>query len=183
MSRVGFDLDGVIYDFRKAHSEFEIGRGAADCTLEAALDEWDYFLGWGMNLEEWLTSYAAGVDAGQILWRGDPLPGALEAFKTLHERGHTIHIVTDRAIGADPEAATKAWLGEHGLDYDSLTFSRDKTVVETDFFIEDRLQNADAINAAGGRCYLINRPWNRDDDERPRVDSLEEFVAAVEANQ
>jgi hypothetical protein len=185
MARVGFDLDGVWYDFRKAHSEFEIGRGNAHCTLEAADPGWDYFDGWGMSLDEWLRSYADGVDAGLILRYGDPLPGAVESSRRLAEAGHTIHIVTDRSVGTDlgsASRATAAWLADHGFVFHSLTFSRDKTVVPVDVFIEDRLQNADAINATGTPCYLINRPWNdQGDDGRLRVDSLDEFVREVEA--
>lgn len=178
--RVGFDMDGVIYDFRRAQSEFETARGNDHCALENALDHWDYFEGWGWTVDQWLHAYAEGVDAGHILRKGEPLPGATEAFRTLNAAGHTIHIVTDRAVGDDPQTATREWLEEYGFAYDSLTFSRDKTVADVDVFIEDRLQNADALNAAGTLCYLINRPWNAADDDRPRVDTLHEFVEAVQ---
>lgn len=181
MSRVGFDLDGVVYDFRKAHSDFEVSRGNEHCTLENAFDHWDYFEGWGQTVDDWLKSYAEGVDAGHVLWRGDPLPGAAQTMKMLAADGHTIHIVTDRSIGREPQRATMSWLDEHGFVYHSLTFSRDKTSVPTDIFIEDRLENADALNAAGTLCYLINRPWNQAGaDHRPRVDTLEEFYDAVQ---
>lgn len=180
--RVGFDMDGVIYDFRRAQSDFEIARGNAHCALELADDHWDYFEGWGWTVDQWLRYYAEGVDAGQILRLGEPLPGAVDAFNALRASGHTIHIVTDRSVGDDPQRATREWLADYGFVYDSLTFSKDKTATPTDIFIEDRLQNADALNAAGTLCYLINRPWNAVPlDTRPRVDSLEQFVAAVDS--
>jgi hypothetical protein len=179
--RVGFDLDGVVYDFRKAHSDFEVGRGNLHCAIDKALDHWDYFHGWGFTLDDWLTSYAEGVDAGQILRTGEPMLGAVEAAEALSLAGHTIHIVTDRSIGVDPESATREWLHKVGFPYCSLTFSRDKRAIPTDIFIEDRLENADALNEAGTLCYLINRPWNRvTGDTRPRVDSLAEFVREVQ---
>ena len=182
--RIGFDLDGVWYDFRQAHSDFELSRGNAHCTVDAADPGWDYFLGWGMSLNEWIDSYRDGVDAGTLLRHGTPLPGAVESSRTLAESGHTIHIVTDRSLGTDLGAssrATAAWLADNGFVFHSLTFSKDKTVVPVDVFIEDRTENADALNANGTLCYLINRPWNAPaDDERPRVDSLEEFVAKVQ---
>ena len=185
--RVGFDLDGVWYDFRKAHSEFEIARGNTHCTIEAADPGWDYFEGWGMSLDQWIASYLDGVDAGTLLRYGDPLPGAVESSRQLAAMGHTIHIVTDRSVGTDAGAssrATAAWLADHGFAFHSLTFSKDKTVVPVDVFIEDRLENADALNAAGTLCYLINRTWNAPaDDGRPRVDTLDEFVAAVTGAQ
>lgn len=179
--RVGFDMDGVIYDFRQAHSDFEVGRGNAHCSIERAFDCWDYFEGWGFTLDDWLKSYAEGVDAGQILRHGEPLPGAVMAFRELRAQGHSIHIITDRSIGSDPQGATRAWLEDHGFVYDTLTFSRDKSAVPTDIYIDDRLENADALNhQTSTLCYLINRPWNQQpNDHRPRVDTLDEFVAAV----
>lgn len=179
---VGFDMDGVIYDFRQAHSDFEVSRGNLHCSLDRADDHWDYFQGWDMSLDDWLASYAEGVDAGHVLWRGEPMSGAQAAFDAIHSMGHRIHIVTDRSIGTDPQGATRAWLEASGLTFDTLTFSRDKTTVSTDVFIEDRLENADALNAAGTLCYLINRPWNaQPGDDRPRVDTLDEFVSKVAA--
>ncbi len=181
MSRVGFDLDGVVYDFRAAHSAFEVGRGNMECALDKAADHWDYFEGWGQSLDDWLKSYAEGVDAGQILWLGDPIPGAVEVSRRLREAGHTIHIVTDRSIGKEPQRATETWLRSVGFQYDTLDYSKDKTVVPTDVFIEDRLENADALNAAGTLCYLINRPWNEQpNDWRHRVDSHDEFFDRVQ---
>jgi FMN phosphatase YigB (HAD superfamily) len=181
MSRVGFDLDGVVYDFRAAHSAFEVARGNENCALDLAADHWDYFEGWGMSLDEWLTSYAEGVDAGHVLWMGEPLPGAVEVSKRLKDAGHTIHIVTDRSIGSEPQRATREWLDSVGFVYDSLDFNKDKTVTPTDIFIEDRLQNADALNEAGTLCYLINRPWNAvTNNRRPRVDSHDEFFDRVQ---
>jgi len=181
--RVGFDLDGVWYDFRKAHSDFELSRGNSHCTLESADPGWDYFDGWGMSFGDWERSYLDGVDSGALLRHGDPLPGAVESSRALALAGHTVHIVTDRSVGSDLGAssrATAAWLADHGFVFHSLTFSRDKTVVPVDVFIEDRLENADALNAAGTRCYLINRAWNGPaGDHRLRVDTLEEFVSEV----
>jgi hypothetical protein len=181
--RVGFDLDGVWYDFRQAHSDFELSRGNAHCNMGAVDPGWNYFEGWGMSLDEWLASYRDGVDAGVLLRHGDPLPGAVESSRALAKMGHTIHVVTDRSVGTDLGAssrATAAWLAEHGFVFHSLTFSKDKTVVPVDVFIEDRKENADALVAAGTPCYLINRPWNAPaDDGRLRVDTLAEFVGKV----
>ena len=181
--RVGFDLDGVWYDFRKAHSDFEVGRGNTHCTLDACDPGWDYFAGWGMDFDAWMKSYTEGVDSGALLRDGDPMPGAVWSSRRLAELGHTVHIVTDRSVGTELGAssrATAAWLAEHGFVFHSLTFSADKTVVPVDVFIEDRLKNADALNAAGTPCYLINRSWNGPaDDDRLRVDTLAGFVAAI----
>lgn len=181
--RVGFDLDGVWYDFRQAHSEFELGRGNTECTIENCDPGWDYFLGWGMNFEQWALSYRQAVDAGRLLRFGEPMTDAVWSSRAVAAAGHTVHIVTDRSAGSDPgvsSRATAAWLADNGFVFHSLTFSADKTVVPVDVFIEDRLKNADALNDAGTPCYLINRPWNSPhDDGRLRVESLREFVGLI----
>lgn len=185
--RIGFDLDGVVYDFRRALSDYLLAKGLDHCTIENTADHWDFFEGWDFTVADFLREFTAGVDAGVIFRRGEPLPQAVWATRSLAELGHTIHIVTDRMVGTDPGAsqrATAAWLADHGFVFHSLTFSADKTVVATDVFIEDKLGNADALNAAGSRCYLINRPWNHAPDldghaPRLRVADLREFVAEV----
>lgn len=179
--RVGSDADGVFYGFREVHSAFEVGRGNAHCALELAADHWDYFEGWEMNLDEWLTSYAEGVDAGVILWTGEPLPGAIETYQAIRDAGHSIHIGTDIFVGKEPEKARLHWLETTGFPYDTLTVTKDKTVLDVDIFLEDRLENADAVNASGTLCYLINRPWNQvpGGDDRPRIDRIEEYYDKV----
>lgn len=182
--RIGFDLDGVVYDFRKALSEFLVASGRTECTIEAALPHWDFFEGWGLNLNEYLDLYRAGVDAGYVLRVGDPYPGAVDATRTLAAAGHSIHIVTDRSVGTDagaPARHTAAWLAEHGFVFDSLTFSSDKTVVPTDYFIDDRYENYVARRSAGQNCHLLTRPWNADlgDHTTTRVASVDEFVEVI----
>lgn len=182
--RIGFDLDGVVYDFRKAMSEFLVASGRPECTLDAAAPHWDFFEGWGLALPEYLDAYRAGVDAGYVLRVGDPFPGCVEATSRLAEAGHSIHIVTDRSVGTEPGVAsrhTAAWLAEHGFVFQSLTFSSDKTAVPTDFFIDDRWENYEARQKAGQDCHLLTRPWNidRGDETTQRVTSVEEFVDIV----
>lgn len=182
--RVGFDLDGVVYDFRKAISDYLVGAGRPECSLDRALPHWNFFEGWELSLEEYLDLYEAGVDTGQVLRFGDPLPGSVEATEALERAGHTIHIVTDRSVGTRPGISsrhTAAWLAEHEFVFHSLTFSSDKTAVATDFFIDDRYDNYIARITKGMSCHLLTRPWNEGlgDETVRRVNSIDEFVDIV----
>lgn len=184
MSRVGFDLDGVVYDFRQALSDHLVAQGMLDCTVDRVHPNWDFYEGWGLDLNGFLKHFKDGVDAGTIFRIGEPLEGAVEATKRLAAAGHTVHIVTDRSVGTEPGAsarATAAWLADHGFVFHSLTISSDKTSVPTDVFIEDKLENYDALVAAGVDAYLVNREWNEipGGDDRQRVDSVAEFVDRV----
>lgn len=180
MARIGWDLDGVGYGFKEANCLWEAARGNTHRSLEASHKNWTYYKGWGMSTEEWLKSYAEAVDDGYLLWQGEPLPNFVAVAEQFRKDGHTNHVITDRSIGKEPEVATKFWLDEIKFPYDSLDFSPDKTIVPTDFFIEDKVENADALNEAGTLAFLINRSWNEPhDDGRIRVDTLWEFYDRV----
>lgn len=175
--RIGWDLDGIGYRFKEANCEFEVARGNLHRSLENSSPEWHYYTKWGdLTTPQWLITYAEGVDAGYILWKGEPYPDFVDVARKFKEDGHTNVVITDRSIGKDPQGATKHWLASIEFPYDEIYFSPDKTIVPTDVFIEDKRENADALNAAGTRCYLFNRSWNAPfDDGRLRVDSLWQF--------
>lgn len=182
--RIGFDLDGVLYDFRKALSDYLVASGRAGCTLETALPDWDFFKGWGLTLDEYLALYRAGVDDRYVLRVGDPLPGSVEAMRRITDAGHTVHIVTDRAVASDPELPgqlTEAWLVEHGVPFDSLTLSSDKASVATDYFIDDRYENYVSRVNVGMSCHLLTRPWNVSlgDANTNRVATVGQFVDEI----
>lgn len=181
MARVGVDLDGVCYDFSSSLRYYLWGWCRYD---EATLPEptrWEFYEDWGLTLDQFIEVCNEGVNAGVIFSHGDPFPGTKDALLALKAKGHTIHIVTDRSFGSNgrSEGATRAWLDRHKLPFDSITFSADKTIVNTDFFVDDKLQNYDALRAAGVEVYLYDRPWNQDIEPRLRVPSLAAFVREV----
>lgn len=181
---VGFDLDGVCFNFADSLRRYLIHAGIRKAS-EIPYGEtrrWNFYEDWGFTLEEFLKHCHDGADAG-FIFVGGTRPGAVEAMNQLHEAGYTIRVITDRSFGSRPEVSqinTFNWLQEHGFKYHSVTFSPDKTVVHADFFIEDKLENYDALDAVGVEVYLINRPWNTHvKDSRRRVKSLQEFVDIV----
>lgn len=172
--RVGIDLDGVCYDFAGSVREY-LNHPHPDP------ERWEFYEDWGLSLDDFLTVCHDGVDAGIIFTHGDPYPNVLDAFKIIKGAGHSIHIVTDRAFGqngASP-AATAAWLARHGLDYDSLTFSADKTVVKLDVMVDDKPSNYAALQAAGVDAYLLTRPWNQQVPNAQRVLDLLHFAEVI----
>lgn len=183
--RIGFDLDGVCYNFADSFKRYLVYAGIRkpEDFPPGETHRWNFYEDWGFTIEEFLKHCHDGADKG-FIFTGPTRDGAVEAMNTLHERGHEIHIVTDRSFGSRPEISqlnTLDWLANHGFKYHSVTFSADKTVVSTDFFIEDKLENYDALDARGTQVYLINRPWNTHvlPDNRRRVDTLDQFVDIV----
>lgn len=180
--RVGIDLDGCLFDFHKSLVDYL-------CTIEHTWEidknepqDWHFYRHWGMSDQQFVDACNAGVDAG-VVFRGNVHDGAADAIRRIRTAGHTIHIITDRQFGSTPEAsqqATREWLDEHGIEYDTLTFSADKTIVPTDMMVEDKLENYDALTKAGTLVLLINRPWNAPaGDGRNRISNISEFADVV----
>ena len=183
--RVGFDLDGVGFNFGDScHRYLEAtGRGHLWKSGPTPDPFWDWYKDWGWTTEQFLEFCHAGADAGYI-FSGPVREGFVETVDRVVRMGHEVVIITDRSFGKTPEVSqnlTVEWLRQHNIYYDELIFSPDKTCSPTDLFVEDKLSNYDALVAAGTKTYLINRPWNYVDggDARNRIDRIEQYGDAV----
>lgn len=184
--RVGIDLDGCLYDFGNSVRRYldSIGRPYGWKDNKNEPHDWNFFEYWGMDFVEFRQVCNDGVDAGYI-FSGDIRPNAVESVARIAALGHEIIIITDRQFGSDPrnsEAATVEWLAQHGIEYDELVFSADKTCVSTDTFVEDKLANYDALTAVGVKTYLITRDWNKVEggDARNRITDILDYAEAIE---
>lgn len=183
---VGNDLDGVGFNFGDSCHRYLVATGQGHLWKSGPTPDpfWDWYKDWGWTTEQFLEFCHAGADAGYI-FSGPAREGWVDMMDRLAEAGHYIVIITDRAFGATPEVSHKLtvdWLHEHNVYYDELIFSADKTCRPTDFFIEDKLTNYDALVEAGTHAFLLNRPWNIVDggDARNRIDRCEQFADAIE---
>jgi FMN phosphatase YigB (HAD superfamily) len=182
--RIGFDVDGVFYRLTKAYHLWinqKLGMNL-DPELEAQTYHW--FQEWESR-DEFLVNLHEAVDAGEMFWKGDLYePQISQNLKDLKAAGHTIHVVTARFSGVSKcsQEATRHFFQQNDLIYDTMTFSWDKTVVETDIFLEDHIKNYDALEAAGITSYLVNRPYNDLQDNRRRVDTVDEFTGLILEN-
>lgn len=182
---VGEDIDGVNYPFDpnyRAYLRTHCGFTAEQTKTPAG--HWYFYRDMGQSDEQFVATCHAAVDAGVLFRTGEPFEGAAASWLAMIEAGHEIHIVTDRRFGTGQASldATIAWLDEHGFWYDSITISADKAICpDIDVFVEDRLENHDALTAAGIPCYLVNQAWNHvsEGDDRFRVASQAAFADLV----
>lgn len=183
--RIGVDLDGVGHIFERSFAESLVvytgqHHSAAAALLTGQAQSWTFYEELGLTLEQFIEVCNHGADMG-ILFTGHVHDGFADAMARMKAAGHTLHIITDRTYGSTPKVSqdiTKLWLYDLGVEYDSLTFSADKTIVPTDVFIEDKPENYDALDAAGVLVYLVNRPWNAHHSvpARHRIESISEYA-------
>ncbi len=185
MARVGFDLDGVLYKFTKAFvshvNKCKPHLNAGDPDAEAPV--WDWFESWPMSRQEFLDEMDCATGALDLFWYGELYERDIpKQIRRLQEEGHTVHVVTHRFSKSGhftAESGTNFWLMGNGIFPDSITFSKDKTVVQTDYFLEDNLDNYRALLKAGVDVWLVDRPYNQLPDHNgwvARVNTTKEFV-------
>lgn len=160
--KIGIDLDGVCYDFTAAFCEYAGGD-------PKSVTKWRFFEDMGFTEAAFLSVCRNAIRQGKMFAEGYLLPGTKEAFDALIEMGHTIHLVTDRC-SLDPEDtatiihATRDWLEDNGLRYETIHYTGDKATVAKelglDFFIDDKMENFESLIDVT-RSYLMDRPWNQ----------------------
>jgi hypothetical protein len=183
--RVGFDSDGVLDNFGEGvRLTLElVGQGHLWKSGPTKKPYWNFYEDWGWDYNKFKQLCDHGVDEG-IIFSGHWREGAIEAVKRVKELGHRAIIITDRAYGSNPynsQRNTQLAYEKAGIEYDELYFSKDKTCVWTDMFVEDKIPNYDALEAVGTDAYLINRPWNDDDigDGRKRIPAVSTYAEIV----
>jgi 5'-nucleotidase len=181
--RIGIDLDGVCYDFTNSLRYYLVeyeGFWEEDLTPSTC---WDFYqVDWGLTFDEYKKYTDEGVDAGVVFLYGDTLPGAIDGLLSLKQAGHTLHACTNRFFGTKAKENTMKWLERTGLNniFDTVTFSKDKTIINVDVFIDDYVGNYEELDAAGVDVVLLTQPWNEHKQDAVRVPSWGDFVAYVE---
>ncbi|HRD16354.1 MAG TPA: hypothetical protein PK181_05975, partial [Methanothrix soehngenii] len=95
-------------------------------------------------------------------------------------KGHTIHIITHRTFEGRGVHNTMDWLQKSGLEFDSITFSEDKTLVGVDLLLDDYEKNWKAAQDQGIECVLMSHSYNEHVTAATRVDGWVQFGQIVE---
>jgi FMN phosphatase YigB (HAD superfamily) len=185
--RIGLDLDGVLYNFGDSCHRYLEATGRGDLWKSGPTPDpfWDFYKDWGWTSKEFVQFCNEGADAG-FVFCGPTREGAVDAVRRIKRLGHQIIVITDRSFGSTPKVSqdnTLRWWKENRFpDFDEIHFTPDKTIVQTDMMVEDKLENYDALIKAGTDAYLINRAWNIVDggDARKRINSIRDFAGIVE---
>jgi hypothetical protein len=185
--RIALDLDGVCFDFTTALHDYAVRSRLIEPSATKVAATWDWFKhewGWGSGeFEEHMTD---AIEFGDLYARpGLVYPGVVEGVRYLRKQGHTIHVITDRARFGPPGRAaeqTFLWLDNEGIEFDTVTFARDKAaVLQADIAFDDAPHHWRAYTAAGTVCVLRDHPYNQACGPALRTPTFDEFVQLVES--
>lgn len=178
--RVGIDLDGVCYPFEEALRQylFRIEKRTWKSMPEPTC--WHFYEEWGLSEYQFNDYCHRAANEWGLFERAKPYPGVVDAIRRIKDAGNTVHIVTAREYGrpGDSERQTCRWLRGWEIPYDTLTFSRDKTVVRTDWYIDDKPSNVDSFHHTLTRAFLMDQPWNQGTLHQ-RVSNLKEYADMI----
>lgn len=128
---------------------------------------------------------------GEELFKKSPaLPGIKGSIEALKEVGHVIIVTYQKSL--ENKIDTLNWLAENGIEPDGICFLKNKTLLHTDYLIDDNHWNFIGSNAKHG--ILITAPYNKDINTADliketncqtltRFDSLEEFATWYISNE
>lgn len=162
MSRIAVDVDDVLFPFVETLRVYlHENHGVAMESMPDPIS-WDLAKCWNIDKAKLWNIASVAVNQGMLLSAG-PIDGAVEALSKLRAGGHSIHIITARFGGRAGvvHKDTYTWLLQHGIPFDSLTFSHDKSILQCDWSIDDRPENCDAFRESGAMAILMDQSWNQ----------------------
>lgn len=178
--RIGVDIDDVLTGWYARAHEISL---AAGITNGMTPTSWAPFNEYGCTDQEWYDVLSVATLDGR-LYSTEPYAGVVEALQRLKDAGHTIHLVTARGFLAHGDLIrerTIQWLAAHQIPHDTLTFSKRKSVVRTDYFIDDSEKNVKELADLpdGPIVYLLDQPHNRHFYWPRRIESFVGFADEI----
>ena len=160
MSVIAIDLGNTLYPTIEAIAQFINQRyGVALERMPLELETGDPFDGWDID-EDTLRQYIqVARDEGNVHVSLPPVPGAAEEIRRLHDQGHEIWILSDRA--PDVKESIEKWLEDNEIPYERLIMlASNKAAYPIDTLIDDDPRQLEMVGRLGGETALFERPWN-----------------------
>lgn len=184
------DADGVFYDYVSSLARVASLHLGRDISEFEPAKVWNFFSEqWGISLATYLELVEVGVQKYGLLRYGEPYGGAVEGTQKLLEAGVVVHIATDLKDDERYRKARLDWFSDIGIDLGqvAVTFTANKDEVAREyldkgaqvFALDDKIENYEALAAAGADSYLLSQDWNAKLEGAQRVRSVEEFADVV----
>lgn len=99
--------------------------------------------------------------AKEIFLESHQIFGAKAAIDELRNRGNKVIIITYQK-NTENKIYTLQWLENNHITYDAICFTKDKSQVKCNVFIDDNDYNF--TKCAADYAYLVTKPYNKDAD-------------------
>lgn len=158
MKQAVIDIDNTLWQFCDAFYD-ELKKINPAFPEVEQWTTWNFFE--GLCTEQEFMASVDAIHARQDSDEFQPYPEAQGFLRSLKEQGYRVVIASHRR--QEMQGSTERWLRKHGLPYDELHLSFDKTVLfdKTALVVDDAphtLEKAVAHQAVGAGLLF---PWNR----------------------
>lgn len=182
MAVIGLDLDGVVYHFTRTFQRYALARypelAEFVTDVEAEATRWDWFEDWGWCRDRFIIEMEIACASKELFWNAELYESDIpQQIQRLRKAGHKIEIITHRFTPMSHDATWNCLMRDRIYPC-GITFSKDKTAVKTDYFLEDNIDNYEALRDEGVAAFLIDRPYNQG-HWASRVATVEDFVNIV----
>lgn len=173
MNTLGFDLDGVLYDWHsQVYQYLTVYNNLTTPFSEfwSVVDE-DYGELFWKNLASIPTIYETAF----------PLAGTLDTLNRLSKKYNIVYITArPKAV----EYVTKRWLETYKFpNYDNIFLTDDKTITvryhNCKFYVEDRDKHIEELRNLTN-IIVMNRFWNKDYKNLPMIDHITDLEKLLE---
>jgi uncharacterized protein len=157
--RIAVDIDSTLHHHWEVLSKVSVRRFGMELPYEEQLT-------WGLTRlrPDQFALCVQESHSDECILASVPYPGAAEAVRGWHERGHEVHVICQREAGC--RTATAAWLQSAGLPFDELHCAPEKVelCVELgiDLLIDDSPMHILGAVEHGILAATILHPWNRE---------------------
>ena len=159
--RITVGVDNVVRaTIEFLHDLFKLSNPAFDEPFQE-IEEWD--LRKFDKDSTVLTLFFKNCTASRVFTNANApeIPMAKETIAALRKDGHQIVFATHQNPGN--EGHTLEWLRNHGFEYDALFFGENKSLVDADVIIDDRVETLQSFHKKNGTLAIcFDQPWNRD---------------------
>lgn len=174
--KIGIDVDGVLRNIAGKIIELYNSEYNANIQYNEIKDyKMEDIV--GMNTDEFMMKYFFEL-GHEVFEKSNVIGNPTESLINLKNNGHDIHIITHQFKGL--EAYTIRWLINNEIPYDSITFSEDKSIVNVDLFVDDKVENLQRVQFFGNAISLcFDQPWNKNFNGK-RISNLDEIFPFIE---
>lgn len=187
-ARVGLDIDGVLADFNQSFRKLihEVS-GKELIPAKDYTPVWHYPQHYGYTSKE--INKVWDVIKTTSFWLDlapyENLNPVWDKIFELEKSQVDFYFITSR-VGQQVKHQTEEWLMRHLGVFPTVLISERKGHIarglDLDYFLDDKPENWEDVDATGTEAYLINRQWNKDAKHIPdvcRVDTVLEFLEKI----